>query len=233
VHYLQHVPFEDAANIAVWAEARGHALSRTRFWLNEPLPDLGKFEMLVVMGGPMNVHEELQHPWLAREKEFLRQAVDAGKVIVGVCLGAQLLAVALGGEVTRNAHSEIGWFPVETTKGAAADPVCRVLPSSFTAFHWHGDTFSIPPGAVHIARSQGCANQAFIFGTKVLALQFHLETSARSLDTLVENCGDDDIVPGRYVQTVEELTGSPERIVLIGQIMEALLDQLVKENRLK
>ena len=176
IHYLQHVPFEDLANIESWARSRGHDLSRTMLFSDEKLPEMDHFDWLIIMGGPMNIYEDEKYPWLSREKEFIRQAIASDKIVLGICLGAQLIADVLGGSVRRNEYREIGWFAVSLTEEGSTSPIFSVLPKSFVALHWHGDTFAIPPGAMRIAESQACANQAFIKG-KAIGLQFHLESS--------------------------------------------------------
>ncbi|MFN2165238.1 MAG: type 1 glutamine amidotransferase, partial [Anaerolineae bacterium] len=160
VHYLQHVPFEGLGAIADWCFARKHDISVTRLF-KEAVPARFEGDLLVVLGGPMNIYEDERYPWLAAEKRFLDQAISAGARILGICLGAQLVADVLGGTVSRNPQREIGWFPVELQPEAGSVPGFDRLPPRFTALHWHGDTFSIPPGAVRLAGSRACENQAF------------------------------------------------------------------------
>jgi GMP synthase-like glutamine amidotransferase len=220
IQALQHVPFEGPGAIASWAKARGHELGVARLHDGE-MP--GSFEALVVMGGPLSVHDEQIHPWLAPEKLLIRRAIDEGKRVLGVCLGGQLVAEVLGGKVTRNPEREIGWFPVDA---AESTPIARALPRRFEAFHWHGETFSLPPGAVRVASSAGCANQAFAWGERVLALQFHLETTREVAAALVENCRD-ELTPGRWVQSEKEIVGSAEQFEALNARMVALLDPWV------
>jgi GMP synthase-like glutamine amidotransferase len=228
IHCLQHVPFEGPAGIADWAEARGHELSVTRLYTGAAPPSPDAFDWLVVMGGPMGVHDEAEHPWLGAEKALLREAIASGKTIIGVCLGAQLLAEALGARVYRNAEKEIGWLPIELTGEGRASSLFGFLPGHIEVFHWHGDTFDAPPGAVHLARSQGCANQAFLWGERVLGLQFHVETTPESLRALVEH-GADDIVPGPYVQSAERmLAASREDFERINGALFGVLDRLAR-----
>lgn len=226
IHCLQHVPFEGPAAIGTWASDRGHALTATRLFEDGKLPRVGELDRLVVLGGPMNVYEEDRYPWLAREKRFLGEAIAAGKSVVGVCLGAQLLAAVLGAKVRRNRHKEIGWFPVEWAEHAGR-AVDFGLPSErLDAFHWHGDTFDLPAGAIHLARSEACENQAFLWGGRALGLQFHLESTAESVRLLAENCGD-ELVPGPFVQTAGEiLSAGPERFREINELMFRILDGL-------
>jgi GMP synthase-like glutamine amidotransferase len=174
----------------------------------------------------MGVYDEDRHPWLAPEKAFLKQAADAGKLILGVCLGAQLLSVVLGGTVTRNAHREIGWFPVSATPQAAQSRIFSALPQTYEAFHWHGDTFSIPPGALWTASSEACAHQAFEANSgRVVGLQFHLETNAASMSELSTHCAD-EIIVDRYVQPVSEMTARPERLTALRALLDRILDNM-------
>lgn len=226
IHYLQHVPFEDLANIEGWARSRGHDLSRTLLFSDEEFPDQSGFDWLIIMGGPMNIYEHEMYPWLAKEKEFIRLAVAGGKIVLGICLGAQLISDVLGGRVTKNSCREIGWFPVRLTEAGRASSIFSALPDEFAALHWHGDTFSVPPGALRLAESDACANQAFILG-KAVGLQFHLESSMESVDRLLENCGD-ELTEGPYVQKPGDLANQKE-LGGIRELMELLLDRIEKE----
>ena len=228
IHTLEHVPFEGPAAIGEWAQANGHSLSRTPVYADGPLPGPEDFDFLAVLGGPMSVHDESEHPWLMAEKALLRRAVESGKPMLGVCLGAQLFAEALGGEVTRNPEPEIGWLTVEATGTGAGCPLFQGMPDSFTAFHWHGDTFSIPPGAVHLARSQACANQAFSFENRILGVQFHLETTPDSMKLLIDNCAD-EIVDAPFVQDAERMRSRVDYCDTIRPTLDILLNNLTKE----
>lgn len=225
IHVFQHVAFEDPGTIRLWAEAKGHALSATRLDADESPPPPDAYDLLVVLGGPMNIHEEEAHPWLAAEKAAVRAAVDAGKGVLGICLGAQLLSHILGGEVTQNEHVEIGWQPVTLTPQGAAHPLFAGFPETFTAFHWHGDTFSIPAGAIHAASSPGCANQAFVLGDRVAGLQFHLETAPANLVSLVKHCAS-EIVPGPYVQGPKAMHNGRPAFAPLKELMYRFLDSL-------
>jgi GMP synthase-like glutamine amidotransferase len=227
IHYLQHVPFEDLANIESWACSRGHIVSRTLLFANESFPDMSSFDWLVIMGGPMNIYEHDKYPWLIREREFIGRAIAAGKIVLGICLGAQLMSDVLGGEVTKNKYREIGWFPVSLTCDGQASPIFSVLPERFMALHWHGDTFSIPPGAQRMAESDACFSQAFVLG-KAIGLQFHLESSKDSIDHLLENCAD-ELTGGPYVQRPEQLANSSDNLDSIHCLMKAFLDKIEEE----
>mgnify|MGYP000849044073 CR=1 FL=1 len=177
IHALQHVPFEPPGSIEAWARHAGHALAITHLYRGDPLPAVEEPDLLVVLGGPMSVHDEARYPWLIDEKRFIERAIAAGRRVLGICLGAQLIAQVLGARVYANDEKEIGWFAVEATAAARTAAVFEGFPPRLLAFHWHGETFDIPAGAVHAARSAACAHQAFAFGDRVVGLQFHLETT--------------------------------------------------------
>lgn len=207
---LQHAPFEGPAAIEDWARKRLHRLSVTRLDLGDRLPVPEQFDWLVVLGGPMGVGDEAQHPWLAAERDLIREAIAAGRTVLGICLGAQVIASVLGASVARAEEREIGWFPVRLTPQARALPWLDALPDSFTAFHWHTDTFTLPEGATRLASSEGCREQAFLFGSSVLAVQFHLEMTEASIAALIEHCGR-DLRPGRFVQDLAALREDTRR----------------------
>jgi GMP synthase-like glutamine amidotransferase len=197
IHCLIHMPFEELGSIEPALRAAGHVLSYSRLYASPELPPPDAFDGLVAMGGPMSVNDEGQFPWLVAEKRLIGDATRAGKSVLGICLGAQLIASSLGARVYPNDEREIGWFPVE---GIAADGGAPYrFPASLLAFHWHGETFDLPLGAVRLARSEACENQAFLAGERILALQFHLETTPASARALVDNCRD-ELTSGRYVQ---------------------------------
>lgn len=224
IHLLQHVPFEGPAAIADWAADRGHTLNLSRLYDGATPPAQTDFDLLVVMGGPMGIYDESDHPWLAIEKEFLREAIAAGKTIVGICLGAQLLADLLGARVYPGPQKEIGWFPIELTP--AGSEVFGVLHRRLQVYHWHGDTFDLPPDSVHLALSEGCPNQAFLYQGRVLGLQFHIESTPESVAAIVANCAD-EIVPARYIQTAESmLAATEEDYARINQALFGILDRL-------
>jgi GMP synthase-like glutamine amidotransferase len=193
--------------IEPWLRSVRAEVTSTRFFERPILPDIGEVDLLVVMGGPMSVNDEADLAWLVPEKRFIRQAIEEEKAVLGVCLGAQLIASAMGARVYPNREKEIGWFPVSSVEAGAARSVFAFPPES-PAFHWHGETFDLPAGAVHLARSAACENQAFQLGRRVIGLQFHLETTPGSARELAANCAS-ELVPSRYVQSEEQILAAP------------------------
>lgn len=229
IHAFEHVPFEDLAKIGEWARNQGHTVSRTRFYAGDRVPSHQEFDWLVIMGGPMNIYEEDRYPWLVQEKSAIADAIARGKLVLGVCLGAQLIADVLGGRVTANPFKEIGWLPVSLTAAAEESPLFDNIPKQFIAFHWHGDTFQIPAGAIPAAASAGCANQALVYKDKVVGLQFHLESTPASVQKLIDHCRD-ELKPGPYVQSPEEMLGPENFFLEIEKIMHNFLDNMAKQG---
>jgi GMP synthase (glutamine-hydrolysing) len=224
IHSLEHQAAEGPAKIADWAAARGYTVNRTALYADEPVPAIEDFDVLVVMGGSMNIYQHRDHPWLVAEKAFLRKVIDAGKPILGICLGAQLLADVLGGKVYQNPEKEIGWFPVTFRDRSG---LFAGFPESMNVMHWHGDTFDLPPGSKLVADSEGCPRQAFVWGDRVVGLQFHLEMGAVNVADLA-NVSAEDLTPGRYVQSAAELTETPADLPTAHASLYGLLDALTQ-----
>jgi GMP synthase-like glutamine amidotransferase len=227
VHILQHVPYEGIGSIGPWLESRKAEVSYTRFFETDRLPLPRSADMIIAMGGPMSVNDEDKLPWLMREKQFIRDAILQGIPVLGVCLGAQLIAGAMGASVHRNRVKEIGWFPVRATPGP---PGSFRLPADCMVFHWHGETFDLPAGAVRLASSDVCKNQAFQINRNVIGLQFHLEATIESVSALVENCRD-ELVSGDYVQSEAEIRAVPlSSYQTINSVMNQVLEYLIRAS---
>ena len=219
-----HVPFEGLGSMETWFVSRGWLVSRTRLFADERLPDPKEFDWLVIMGGPMGVYDEHTNPWLVGEKRFIETAIARDIPVLGICLGAQLIATVLGAKVTRNPYKEIGWFPVALTQQGRHSGLTKGFSDEFTAFHWHGDAFEIPHGAESLAVSDACRNQIFTRG-KVIGLQFHLETMPTNAMDLCINCRD-ELVSAPYVQSTGQILTGTEHFTKIHGLMRQLLDNI-------
>ena len=222
---LQHDPLDGPGSLTEWAAARGHTIFTCLICRGDPLPPVGSFDLLVSLGGPMGAYDEEKHPWLAAEKEYLRQAVAAGKKILGLCLGCQLLADALGGKAFRHSCKEFGWQPIEPT---TAGGEWFGAQGTFHAFQWHGDTYTLPPGAVQLARNEASEQQAFLMkgptGDQVLGLQFHLEWTERMAREALAEPGVAP-PPSPSVQTPGEILADPTLFDSAKKRFFALLDR--------
>jgi len=205
VHSLQHVPFEGIGRIENWADEGKHRVIATRLYNRENLPAIEDVDLLIVMGGPMGAKDESRFPWMKGEKVFIEQMIKQQKKVLGICLGAQLIADVLGARVYPNREREIGWFPVELDAANVRYTSLNVLNQRSVVFHWHGDTFELPKGALHLARSQACENQAFSFDKNVMGLQFHLETGLSEMESLIAHCPDDLAGDLPFVQDPREM----------------------------
>jgi len=220
-----HVPFEGPGMITEWMDKNKHDLNIIRLFEGDPLPESASLDMLIIMGGPMNVFDYHVHPWMQEEIEWVEDYIFSGKPVLGICLGAQIIATALGSEVHPGKEKEIGWYNIRFLPAIGNYKICKKLPDSRKVFHWHGDTFNIPEGAVRIAESKLFPNQGFIYDGRVIALQFHLEVRPDNVVALVENCRD-ELVPGPFIQSEKELLDprrfSEENRFLLFRILDYL-----------
>jgi GMP synthase-like glutamine amidotransferase len=227
---LQHDEYDDAGSIIEWALRHDHKLTTVVLTKGGKLPASVDFDIIFIMGGTMNVYEEKKFPWLAEEKVFVKKAVDAGKMVIGFCLGGQMLAVALGGTVTRNNETEIGWWTVNFNKTAREHPVMSAFGENAVIFQWHSDTFSVlPENALPLASSDACANHGFIYGNNVYAFQFHLELTCQMMYYFTEEL-EKSGEKGRFVQSGEEIRKQYRRIEVNKKLMFEFLDRIA-ENR--
>ncbi len=223
VHILQHVPFEGIGSMEHWLRARSANISSTRFFEPWTLPDVSSMDLIIAMGGPMSVNDEAELPWLVAEKEFIRAAIQQGVPVLGICLGAQLIASALGACVYAGRQREIGWFDITAVPNTGHT---FHFPPATTVFHWHGETFDLPAGAVHLARSAACEHQAFQIGANVIGLQFHLETSPASADAIITHCRN-ELIEDTFVQSEATLRSmAPAAYARINALMGDVLDYL-------
>ena len=224
IHYLQHVLFEGLGCIEQWINRNKHPLTVTRFFENDKLPSLADFDMLIIMGGPMGIYDDDKYPWLTEEKELIQQAIEANKIVLGICLGSQLIADAIGAKVYPNMEKEIGWFNISLTEEGRQSRLLNDFEETFPVFHWHGDTFDLPADAVHLLQSEGCKNQAFA-RDNVLGLQFHFEVTQESLKEMVKH-GKEELTVGRYIQSEEEIMTHQHLMVRNNELMFKILDRL-------
>ncbi|MBN4060489.1 amidotransferase [bacterium AH-315-I20] len=230
IHTIQHVAFEGLGCMQPYLENQGHDLSFTHLYAGESLPNANDMDALIIMGGPMGIYDDADLPWLKDEKVFIKQVIDAGKKVLGICLGAQLIADVLGSTDSKRAvyagkHKEIGWFPIQTSDELQGTGLDDVFPASLDVFHWHGDMFDVPSGAQALAASEACPNQGFAYQDRVVAFQFHLETTPESASALIENCGD-ELDGSTYVQSAEDMLSDKQRFETLNQTMFKVLDRM-------
>jgi GMP synthase-like glutamine amidotransferase len=224
IHVLQHVSYEGPGIIRDWARKNNHRLHMYPVFMEDgSWPQFHSDDVLVVMGGPMNIYEEEKYPWLSNEKAFIRETVATGRKVLGICLGAQLIADVIGGRVVRNNHTEIGWFPIRWTKQARDSNLFKHSEEEMVAYHWHGDRFELPADAELLAGSEGCANQAFRYMDNVVGFQFHAEMRMEDAQRLIEHSRD-ELKPGTYIQSEKHMMARPELFDDANEWMTRFLD---------
>lgn len=229
IHYFQHDHFEDLGYIGDWAKKQNFATSVTRFDINPQLPKMEDFDWLVVLGGKMGVNDSQEYPWITEEIAFIRRAIEKGKTVIGICLGSQLVASALGAKVYKNTEPEMGFWPVKFLPAASIDPVFRHFPSEISAVHMHFDTFTIPGGAINMANSQITQCQAFRKGENVFCFQFHFEITPQNAALFIRET-EPELVAGRYTQSPDQMLSSVSCLAENNMIFEKVLDQIMAIN---
>ncbi|OGU65279.1 MAG: amidotransferase [Stygiobacter sp. RIFOXYA12_FULL_38_9] len=227
IHYFQHVTFEGLGCIEEWALQNGHSLSATKFYESPLLPDLQSIDWLIVMGGPMSINDEAKYPWLKPEKEFIKKAINENKVVIGICLGAQLIADVLGEDVYPNEYKEIGWFPIQLTEQGKQSFIFSGSAETSIVFCWHGDTFDLPQNSKLLFYNECCKNQAFVYKEKVLGLQFHLEVTKLSVEQLMKH-GEKELIKGEYIQTSNQIQAGIQNIANCNKMMFKILNRLTE-----
>ncbi|MDP4290887.1 MAG: hypothetical protein Q8908_07385 [Bacteroidota bacterium] len=221
---LLHANFEQPGYVSHWAGQHQFEMEEIQCWRNPVYPDPKDVKRLLIMGGPMGVYQTKEYPWLADEIRFVRAVIDAGNKVLGICLGSQLIAAAMGAKVYRNDKAEIGWFEIKWEKEAYDHPLTYGVSSHSKVFHFHGDTFDLPGDAVLLASSKACKHQAFALGNHVLALQFHMEITNELLEEMLFY--GDDFEPDTFVQTHKVIQSGIYEVVQNHTDLSAMLENL-------
>lgn len=225
---FEHMPSKTNCNITKWAENNRHELLRTKVNRGEDMPGLDSFDWLFVMGGPQSAWEEEAHPWLRTEKDFIRQSIAAGKIVLAICLGVQVLAEAMGSRAFKNTHREFGWNEVTVLSEGRKSFLFNNIPDTFVSWSWHGDHYDLPQDCVRLAASDPSPNQAFVHNSlPLVGLQFHPETTIELAHTFLDNYK----APwkdGPYVKPKEEIRAQTDTLQDTYWLMKALLDNMVE-----
>ncbi|OMF36947.1 GMP synthase [Paenibacillus sp. FSL H8-0548] len=220
---FRHFSFDDDFAFRSWASAGGH-----HFVLRDPsveisLDWLDNLDLLIICGGPMSVYEEDRYPWLIHEKQFVAEAMNRGKKVLGICFGAQMIAELLGSPVYRNSYKEIGWHTINRTPEQHAWLVD--LPEPLVSFQWHGDTFDLPEETRLLAYSEACRVQAFAYREHVLGLQFHLETTPACMEAMFDHWSS-ELIDAPYIQSEEQIRSLFGQSEVSIKLLHQILDQI-------
>ena len=233
IHYLQHQPEVTVGYIETWAHQNGCAISATKFYEKIDYPSIDDFDLLIILGGEMNADEDDIYNWMKEEKEYIRNAIETGKSVLGICLGAQLLARVLNAKVEKNVTKELGWHPITFTADVQSSVLFKNIASQWptqTVFHWHGDIFNLPQGAIRIASSACSPNQGFVYRNNVVGIQFHPEMTPESIKILLDYSQDDLALKGPYIQTKSEIYSQAiKNIFPNNAILDILLNNFAKQ----
>ncbi len=225
IHCIQHVSFEGIGYIEDWVKSKGHSLSNAKLYQKSDFPAMDSFDWLIIMGGPMSVNDTEEHTWLTPEKNFIKKAIEQNKTVLGICLGAQLIANVLEAKVYTNDEREIGWFPIQTSE-TKLNPLVNLIPKNHKVFHWHGETFEMPKNAIHLASSMACKNQAFLYKKNVVGLQFHLEVTEKDVLEMLYYGKNELINTTNYVQSEQEIVSNQTYYQTNKKVLYTLLDFL-------
>lgn len=232
IHYIQNDPIVTLGSIEQWAKEKSHTLSCTKVFENESLPSFSEYDLLIILGGRMGAYEEEEYPWLAVEKQYIYEAIHQEKFVLGICLGAQMIADVLGGRAYPHTHKEIGWWPIKLDVSAQSIPLFKGIPQNFTAFEFHGDTFDLPEGAILLGSSRGCENQVFVYGERVIGLQFHPEFTTAEIGKL-EYIFNPDVLSGEFVQQPCSWGESTNKLAEVKSVFFTLLNNIESNLKLK
>lgn len=225
---FKHVPFEGPGTFREELDKRGLRYREVNLYEGEIPKNLDGCGGLIIMGGPMNVYEETEYPFLKDEDGLIKEALAKKMPMVGICLGAQLMAKAAGAKVTKGKKKEIGWYPLHLTEEAKSDPAFKVLPKEVEVFQWHGDTFDIPKGAVRLASSDLFPNQAFRIGDNAYAFQFHIEVTSDIIKSWIDINEEELAGVKDYIDSEKILPETKEKIEDLGRLAKNVYDQLFK-----
>lgn len=230
IHYFQHDHFEDLGYIGDWASKNNFTTSLTRFDIKPEFPLHSSYDWLIVLGGKMGVNDSSEYPWINEELAFIKQAIQLGKIVFGICLGSQMVANALGAKVYKNTEPEMGFFPVIFNHDAHKDAIFKHFPETLEVMHMHFDIFDLPHGATAMAESEVTPCQAFRYGNNVFALQFHFEITESNAATFITEVTP-EIVPGRLVQSPSEMLKSTTNCRLNNKVFAEILYGILNQDQ--
>lgn len=234
IHFIIHEHFEAPGAYDIWGKNRGCSMSYSRVYQGDPLPeDLQSTDLLIIMGGPQSPATTLQEcPWFDAQAEMrlIGRAIEAGKTVIGVCLGSQLIGEALGAAFCHSPEKEIGKFPVRLTDAGKANPLFEDFGHELNVGHWHNDMPGLTPQAKVLAYSEGCPRQIVQYGERVYGFQCHMELTPEVVELLIEHSQNDlrRAAEFRFVETAEKLRSHDYQEM--NQVLFSFLDKLVAQR---
>lgn len=228
IHCYQHTKYEGPSIIQKWADLNGHNLNKTNFRINDSIPNTDLFDVLIVLGGPMSINDESKYPWLKNEKKSIDRCLNEGKKVIGICLGAQLLANVLGSEIYRCETPEIGWHKIYFSENKQNYEFLNFFPQYLITFHWHSETFDLPKSCSQIAYSDACENQIFTYGDIAIGFQCHLEQNEYSIGRMLEKSAL-TIQKDKYVNSNEEILANIHLANQSNKLFFDFLDKFLTE----